>query len=469
MTNLPAQLPDLADFVAEYSARVNGGQIFRENRDGTVDVIAEYQGVDAEISTFEQARSNLEARCSIGTHYLGSIFTRAPTIDAKSVKRQMCQQAWWKVYDALRIDRIAPAGDRSKIDQMITGHCPEFTLENLFEQFGKYRDAKSNLLRGLAEQFVKLDPSFKSHDKMKVGVKGLPKRIIMTGCGEVYAYRNNGAERLMDVINAVRAYAGDPMMDRSEISTFMKSASNVDGLTDGFKLRRFQNGNAHLFIDPDTLIMVNKALAEYYGEVLPDCPEAQNGQKSNASTAVSKDLQFYPTPAPAADFLVAHAEPRQPYNKRNEPFKILEPSCGDGAILDALRRYENNFDGRVRIEAMGIEVHSERAATGKRKGHNVLCSNFLRVEPNPIYDMVLMNPPFYGKHYQQHVEHAMKFLRPGGELYAILPITAVTDHGYVKAKKYAWDKWRDLPVGSFSESGTNINTGIARFRKEGAA
>ena len=39
--------------------------------------------------------------------------------------------------------------------------------------------------------------------------------------------------------------------------------------------------------------------------------------------------------------------------------------------------------------------------------------------------------------------------------------TAVTDHGYVDPGR-GWDVWRDLPPGSFSESGTNINTGILR-------
>ena len=70
-----------------------------------------------------------------------------------------------------------------------------------------------------------------------------------------------------------------------------------------------------------------------------------------------------------------------------------------------------------------------------------------------------MNPPFYGKHYAAHVEHALGFLKPSGILIAILPITARYDHGLLKGS------WDDLPVGSFSESGTNINTTILTIRK----
>ena len=463
MNALPAELPRLGDLIEEYEAKVNGGQITRENPDGTVDVIAEYAGVEAEIAAFEKAKTALTMNCRIGSRYVGSFFNSDSSIDARSVKQQLLKSAWWKVYDELRIDRVAPAGDRSRIEQMIEGHCPAFTLENLWEHFGTYRDSRQHLLRGLAEQFVKLDPAFKSHSKMKIGVKGLPKRIIMTDCGEDYAYRNNGAERLMDVINAVRAFAGDPLMDRSQISQFMKSATQDDGIIDGFKLRRFMNGNAHLFIDPETLAMINRALAEYYGEVLPDCPEAEGDLKPAKGTEVSKDLQFYRTPKAAADFLVDRASPCQPYDKRHIPLKVLEPQCGDGAILDALRRYVDDPNTDVRIEVMGIEVHRERAEAARAKGYSVLVANFLKVEPDPRYDLVLMNPPFYGKHYQQHVEHARKFLKPSGVLYAILPVTAVTDHGFVEPDQWGYDKWRDLPVGSFSESGTNINTGIARF------
>ena len=70
-----------------------------------------------------------------------------------------------------------------------------------------------------------------------------------------------------------------------------------------------------------------------------------------------------------------------------------------------------------------------------------------------------MNPPFYGQHYAKHVNHALKFLKPSGTLTAILPITARYDHGLLAGS------WQDLPVGSFSESGTNINTTVLTIRR----
>ena len=43
----------------------------------------------------------------------------------------------------------------------------------------------------------------------------------------------------------------------------------------GFYLKIFKNGNGHLFFEPDTLKDINRALSEYYGDILPDCAEEE--------------------------------------------------------------------------------------------------------------------------------------------------------------------------------------------------
>src|SRR5690606_35306300 len=109
------------------------------------------------------------------------------------------------------------------------------------------------------------------------------------------------------------------------------------------------NGNAHVFFDADTLHCINQAQAEFYGDVLPDVePE---DVKPAASTAVSKDLQFYWTPDAVADRLVEYAGI---YSGMRESPRVLEPSCGNGRLLDALRR--------VGVSGVGIEYHAGRAA-----------------------------------------------------------------------------------------------------------
>src|SRR5690606_3271644 len=106
------------------------------------------------------------------------------------------------------------------------------------------------------------------------------------------------------------------------------------------------------------------------------------------------------------------------YSGMRESPRVLEPSCGNGRLLDALRR--------VGVSGVGIEYHAGRAAEARVKGHDVLTANFLEA-PAPLdkgFDAVVMNPPFYGRHYLKHIRHAMKFLKPGGTLVSILPATA---------------------------------------------
>ena len=191
----------------------------------------------------------------------------------------------------------------------------------------------------------------------------------------------------------------------------------------GVTLKLFKNGNGHLHFSPETLLDINRALAEFYGDVLPDCAEAKPENKKE-STSVSKDLQYYPTPVDIVERVLENIY-------RLEGEKILEPSCGCGRFLDGLKKRG--------AKAFGIEVDPARAEPARAKGHRVLTANFLDVEPTPEYDRVIMNPPFYGTHYAKHVKHALKFLKPGGILTAILPVTARYDHGLLMAVVVEWD------------------------------
>src|ERR1700733_10765890 len=90
----------------------------------------------------------------------------------------------------------------------------------------------------------------------------------------------------------------------------------------GVHLERFGNGNGHLHFEPDTLRDINMVLAEFYGDVLPDDSEEKPDARA-AGTAVSKDLQYYPTPESIVERVVEGL-----YGLKDQ--RILEPSCGCG-------------------------------------------------------------------------------------------------------------------------------------------
>lgn len=416
------------------------------------DVVAEYEqklaAVPQALAEYEAAGTKLKAAACISGMW-GDTRIETGRVYESCLKDSLLKSAWRHIYDGLNIDSIASAKDKRRFEQDMTRPAP-FTLDNIRATFGAYLlDPRGNILRGLAEVFCDLDQAYKSHDKVKIGVAGLPKRVIIGGFG---GFSSWGTDKVRDILNALAAYQRKPLVEYHEMEALKKhetalltewTAEVWDGKEKtfparGVRLRLFSNGNGHLLFEPDTLRDINKALAEYYGEVLADCSE-EKPEQQRASTAVSKDLQYYPTPVAVVERVLGSI-----YIEKGE--RVLEPSCGCGRFLDALRK--------AGAEAMGIEVDPGRAAEARAKGHRVLLANFLETVPTGDFDRVVMNPPFYGKHYAKHVNHAMKFLKPGGTLTAILPATARYDHGLLDGR------WDDLPVGSFSESGTNINTTV---------
>lgn len=418
-----------------------------------LDLIHEYEDKRAympkAITDFDEAFDALGMAATVQGAYIGPVGSKS-YLHESDLQKNLLSSGWKAIYNRLDIDRVASAKDKQLFQRKLADP-PPLTIDAAKEMFRDYLERpRYHILKGLAEAFVDLDPAYKSHSKVRIGVKGLPKRVILTGWGE---YSSGWAvDRFQDMVNALATYQGKPAIGWGEIRDIDRLGDTV--MEDrGITVRRFQNGNAHIFFDKWTLFDINKALAEFYGEVLPDA-EPEN-VKPSASTAVAKDLQFYWSPpevvSAALDFADVHEQTTYTRSRGIPELRVLEPSCGDGRILDAIRARGHH--------AFGVEYHPHRAAEAKAKGHAVVTANFLEQTPTPEFDKVVMNPPFYGRHYVKHVSHAYKFLKPGGTLVSILPATAHYDHGELKGE------WRDLPVGSFSESGTNVPTGLLRMRK----
>ena len=419
------------------------------------EIVAEYvekaESIAAAIKAFNDAETTLKSAASIRGSYGGNVFSRDPHLQERNVYQVLLRSAWKFVYDGLNIEAIASAKDRKQLDLMLT-NPPPFTMMDIEEVFGDYlRDPRFHVLKGLAECFCDLDPAYKSHSKVKIGVEGLPKRIIVSS---VSGWNSWGRERVKDTFNALRTYRGQPRYEYAEFEEVMKEAKRC-GEADfyGGIIRVFKNDNAHIIFNKEALKDINRALAEFYGEVLPDAP--QEAEAKRPSTEVARDLQFYPTPRKVAETII-HSLNLQGGES------ILEPSCGDGRIMDVLAQWHEGKDGRFSkapLVVTGVEYDATRAEQARAKGHHVMTANFLQVAPDPRFDAVVMNPPFYGQHYKKHLDHAVKFLKSRGWLVCILPASAHYDHGNTIGQ------WYDLPVGSFAASGTNIPTGYCVYRK----
>lgn len=442
------------------------------------DIIAEYE---AKRDAIPQAIAALKAACdamrmaaTVQGAYVETVIND-PSPREDHLRAVLLKSGWQAVQNRLNVATVMTATDKEDLKKTMA-NPPELTMETAKATFGDYLiRPRFHILRGLAEAFTQLDPAYKSHSKVRMGVKGLPKRIILNYWGDYSS--GHGRNRFVDMANALATYQGKPHISWPEMRaigfahdagedaildgrsyadprpSYRKEPEQLATVDRGLIVRKFQNGNAHVFFDKWALFDINKALAEFYGEVLPDA-EPENA-KPQASRDVSKDLQFYWSPpavvAAALDF-AGIVEVNQ-WSRRADVtrYSVLEPSCGDGRIMDGIRARGS--------DVLGIEYDAGRVAICKAKGHAVMAANFLMVRPKPEFDRVVMNPPFYGRHYVKHVRHALEFLKPGGVLVAVLPATAHYDHGELQGE------WRDLPVASFADAGTNVPTGLLRIVK----
>jgi hypothetical protein len=300
------------------------------------DVVAEYDAKLAALpdalAAFEAAGTTLRMAATVAGEHGGETIN-VGDIYAETLKANLLRSAWSHVWKRLNLPQIASASDKRKWEQAMASPAP-FTLDNLRATFAPYlENPRLTILRGLAEVFSDLDPAYKSHEKVKIGVKGLPKRIILGGMN---SYGGGwGWDRVRDVINALAAYQGKPLLTGAELAALRDDGEAVKDDKEvldpyeshyvhrrraergeppktirtvgrGVWLKRFQNGNGHLFFGPEALLDINRALAEYYGDVLPDSPEGMKEARPDRrpGTGIALDLQFYPTPAKVIDRLI---------------------------------------------------------------------------------------------------------------------------------------------------------------------
>ena len=171
---------------------------------------------------------------------------------------------------------------------------------------------------------------------------------------------------------------------------------------------------------------------------------------------------FFPTPVHVAKMMVDIANLRR-------GMKVLEPSAGSGRIADAI------------AEAIGkdavtcIEPSCRLVNLLSIKGDKAIANRFEdlaeSVEITPTYDAVLMNPPFEKGLEMDHVELAYAWLKNGGRLVSIM--SPGPFHREDKQSK-AFRNWfdsvggeaRELPEGTFKESGTGVRTLIVTIDKD---
>lgn len=91
---------------------------------------------------------------------------------------------------------------------------------------------------------------------------------------------------------------------------------------------------------------------------------------------------------------------------------ILEPSASKGALIRAALKHF-----RYPLHFNYCEI--QEVFAGYLAAYNKVAGDFLEYHPGPIYDAVLMNPPYRNKQAERHVDHAWECIKPGGRIVAL--------------------------------------------------
>jgi len=157
---------------------------------------------------------------------------------------------------------------------------------------------------------------------------------------------------------------------------------------------------------------------------------------------------FFPTPPALIARMMAASD-------ADKGMKALEPSAGKGDILQAMHD--------AGLNAVGFEINHTLAGICQAKGLRCQCYDFVSIDPIPMLDRVLMNPPFEHHQDAKHIRRAFDWLKPGGR------IVAIACANVTFADRCQWFRdWleevgatvEELPPGSFADGfvQTNVNT-----------
>jgi protein-L-isoaspartate O-methyltransferase len=168
----------------------------------------------------------------------------------------------------------------------------------------------------------------------------------------------------------------------------------------------------------------------------------------SAGVQVVTAPQLFPTPPELAARMVQEAG-------IEAGDSVLEPSAGTGNLLNPLPTV------RPGGQVVAVEINASLVPKLEAYADVVICGDFLEQNGNlGNFDRIVMNPPFKNGADIKHIQHAMQFLKPGGRLVAVCANGPRQRETLKPLAEQSGGFWEDLPVGTFKEQGTNINTAL---------
>lgn len=183
---------------------------------------------------------------------------------------------------------------------------------------------------------------------------------------------------------------------------------------------------------------------------------------------LKKDFQFFATPDDLADELVRYAN-------IEDGMKVLEPSAGQGAIIEAIyRAFPRYMKGSNDKHCVTVDFYelmdiNKEVLSQKIENNNpnwssrtsCMGDDFLKADFNLKYDRIVGNPPFSKNQDIDHIYKMYEVLKPGGRIVTVASIHWKTSKNKKETTFIDWLDEVDAKIeylnnGKFEKSGTNI-------------
>jgi len=189
------------------------------------------------------------------------------------VRAGLDREAWAHLRDALGLKAVMDAQAIKDFNASLKAP-PEFTLDNAAMTFREMvMNADQIFERGVITVFQSLDrQAFRRNNAFRVGAS-----LVMKGALGDYGFNHYG-EREQQVRDLDRIFhlldgrtPKDPLCDAAAWVSQASRTKPAVVETDYLRFKLYKNQNLHVWFKDRTLLdKVNRIIARYYGEVLPD-------------------------------------------------------------------------------------------------------------------------------------------------------------------------------------------------------
>lgn len=237
-----------------------------------------------------------------------------------------------------------------------------------------------------------------------------------------------------------------------------------DVIMDSLRASRIEGKNVFLpnALDRKDYVKVNDILvalggkwnkgqkAHVFADADPEEAIANFMQTGKLDKAHVEKFGFFPMPEPLARFLVSKAnlKPGMLVLELSAGVGNLAKLCAEIVGIDYVACFEIQERNCKKLQEMGFEVE--------------MC-DFMETVPTPMFDAVVMNPPFEKQRDVDHCLHAYRFLKPGGTLAAIMSASVLwrSNKKTVQFRKFLDSVGAEVvenAADAFKESGTLVRT-----------